>query len=58
MGGPNPKKYYEGLGQFVKLAQGWTGDFTHLANKDAKPRESRSLSITDEKIKVTRVKAR
>ena len=57
MGGPNPKKYYEGWGQF-KLAQGWTGDFTHLANKDAKPRESRSLSITDEKIKVTRVKAR
>ena len=53
VGGPNPRKYYEGWSQFVKLAQGWTGDFTHLANKDAKPV---ALYITDENIKVTRVK--
>ena len=37
LGGPNNAKFYQAWTQFIKLAQAWPGEFTHVLNMDAKP---------------------
>mmetsp|Transcript_32447 Transcript_32447/g.103467 ORF Transcript_32447/g.103467 Transcript_32447/m.103467 type:complete len:209 (-) Transcript_32447:212-838(-) len=52
LGGPNNTKFYQAWTQFIKVAQAWPGEFTHVLNMDAKPL---AIYTTTEAIKVSRI---